>query len=237
MSRIAALRDTHLTRDEIAGTALRQFDERVSEPTIRSLASELRVAPTAIYHHYASRADLFQGVVELVWNEAMQTTLTLVPDLFVADPVDVLVAAGLGTRRTWLAHHRVARYMAATPAANRFVLETVGVMANLFERLGLEGEEAAATFHSYASFMIGAVLFAADRKTANEQLSSEAGSEWSPGFDTPDKPEPGQWSSDQTRAAIDTVMSLSQTEPERDEELFVRGLRRMILGFRIAPVR
>lgn len=231
MSRLAILRDTPLTREEIAATALRQFDVRRSEPTIRSLALELKVAPAAVYHHYASRAALFQGVVELVWDEATLGVLALVPDPFAADPAEVLVATGLSTRRSWLAHHRVARYMAATPEANRFVNETVGLMANLFERLGLAGDEAAAAFHAYSSFMIGAVLFAADRKTANEELVSESGGTWAPGFETPDQAEPGHWSSDDTRARFDAVMSLSVTDPARDEELFEHGLRQMVNGF------
>lgn len=223
MSRIATLRDSHLTREEIAATALRQFSERSAEPTIRSLALELKVAPTAIYHHYASRAELFQGVVELVWNEATLGVLELIPDPFSADPVDVLVATGLSTRRSWMAHHRVARYMAATPEANQFVVKTVGLMADLFRRLGLEGEEAAAAFHSYSSFMIGAVLFAADRKTANEQLAEASGADWTPDLEHP--------TADPTRSALDTMMILSVTDPVRDEALFEQGLRRMIASF------
>ena len=231
MSRLANLRDSHLTREEISATALRQFDEGSSEPTIRSLARELQVAPTAIYHHFPSRAALFQSVVVLVWEEALVRLFTVVPDPFVADPTDVLVAAGVATRRAWLGHQRVARYMAATPEANAFVNESVGTMANIFERLGLQGPEAAAAFHSYCSFMIGAVLFAADRKAANEQLTEAAGEEWLPEYETPDRPEDGHWSSDRTRAELDAVMRLSVTDPDRDEALFEQGLRRMVAGF------
>jgi AcrR family transcriptional regulator len=231
MARLANLRDTHLTREEIAVTALRQFDERSAEPTIRSLALELRVAPAAIYHHYPSRADLIQGVVELVWDEASAGLLALIPDPFTADPADVLVATGLSTRRSWLKHHGVARYMAATPEANRFVNEAVGVMAFLFERLGLVGEEAAAAFHAYSSFMIGAVLFAAERRSANEQISSESGNRWSPEFNTSDQSDSAHRSGDHTRAALDAVMILSVTDPAKDEALFEQGLRQMVAGF------
>ncbi|MCZ4498711.1 MAG: regulatory protein TetR [Marmoricola sp.] len=229
MSRLANLRSTPLTRAEIVRTALLQFDRRTTEPTIRSLALDLKVAPTAIYHHYRSRAALFQGVVELVWDEATLGLLELVPDPFNADPVDVLVATGVSTRRAWLAHHRVARYMAATPEANRFVTQTVGIMATLFETLGLEGEEAAAAFHSYSSFMIGAVLFAADRKAANEQLVDESDGAPPPIVSTTDQ------SGSALRAAFDVVMNLSVTDPDQDEVLFERGLRRMVAGFAPAP--
>lgn len=226
MSRLANLRDSHLSRAEIAETALRQFDDRSSEPTIRSLAHELQVAPTAIYHHYASRAALFQGVVELVWAEATLGVLAEIPDPFAADPVEVLVATGLSTRRSWMKHHRVARYMAATPEANDFVSSTVGLMADLFERMGLDADDAVSAFHSYSSFMIGAVLFAADRKTANEQLSEELGVEWKPDFETSGGP-----TAELTRAALEQVMILSVTDPVTDEAMFEQGLRRMIESF------
>jgi AcrR family transcriptional regulator len=221
MARLAALRSTHLTRDEIAVTALRQFDELATDPTVRGLAAELGVTPTAIYYHYPSQAALFQRVVELVWNQATLGLLDLVPDPFTADPVDVLVATGLATRRTWMAHHRVARYMAATPEANRFVNETVGIMAGLFERLGLDGYEAVVAFHSYSSFMIGAVLFAADRKTANEQLDArpDASSDRIASYDGP---------GESLRGAFEEVMALSVIDPVRDEELFEIGLRRLV---------
>jgi AcrR family transcriptional regulator len=217
MSRLAAKRKTHLTRAEIAKEALRQFDTRTREPSIRGLAAELRVAPTAIYHHFPSQAAIHQAAVELVWGEAATGLLDLVPKPLAADPADVLVAAGVATRRAWLSHHRLARYMAATPEANAFTTNALALMANVFARLGLEADHAARCFHSYASFMIGAVLFAADRVSANERL--ERGT-------------PERRSSERTRLSIDAVMDLSVVDPARDEELFVEGLRRLIESFR-----
>jgi AcrR family transcriptional regulator len=225
MTRLAADRDTHLTPEEIAAEALRQFDENEREPSIRSLAAALHVAPTAIYHHFYSQAAIYQAAVELVWAEATAELLRLVPRPLDADAPDVLIAAGLATRRAWLAHHRVARYMAATPEANEFIGTTLGLMATLFERLGLEGEEAAIGFHSYASFMLGAVLFAADRKAANEQLAHRAG------FHTPYPSDAQRRSSKRTRVSLDEVMELSIVDPAHDEELFELGLRRLIDSF------
>ena len=114
MARLAADRDTHLTRAEIAQEALRQFDARGKEPSIRSLAAALRVAPTAIYYHFPSQAAIYQSVVELVWAQATASLLELVPRPLDADPVDVLVASGIATRRAWVEHFSVARFMAET---------------------------------------------------------------------------------------------------------------------------
>jgi AcrR family transcriptional regulator len=228
MTRLAQDRDTHLTPTEIAAEALRQFDEGKTEPSIRSLASELQVTPYAIYHHYPSRAEIVQAAVALVWQEAVTETLELEPKPFEADPLEVLLAGALATRRVWYRHYRVAPYMAATPEANDFVTNSLGLFANLFERLGLKGEEAGLAFHAYSSFMIGAVLFTALRRQANEQLGeTEAG-----GFRTEHSPGAARQSSEETRTALDEVMEAAAADPERDEELYVEGLRRLIESFR-----
>jgi AcrR family transcriptional regulator len=235
MTRLAADRDTHLTPEEVARETLRQFDEREREPSIRSLAAALHVAPTAIYHHFPSQAAIYQAAVELVWADAAAEMLRLVPKPLDADAADVLVAAGIGTRRAWLAHHRVARYMAATPEASEFVTRSLGLMANLFERLGLEGDDAGACFHSYASFMIGAVLFAAARKAANEELERRSGRDESARFHAPHTAGAERRSSRRTRVSIDEVMDLSAVDPVHDEELFELGLRRLIESFGARP--
>jgi AcrR family transcriptional regulator len=175
VTRLAVNRDTQLTPEEIVGEALSQFDAGPSEPSIRSLAAALRVAPTAIYHHFPSRAAIVQAVVELVWGQATTELLALVPAPLDADPAEVLLASGIATRRAWLAHHRVAPYMAATPEANELTDNALGMLAVLFERMGLDGNQAAFAVHSYASFMLGAVLFAAMRRGADEQLRNSAG--------------------------------------------------------------
>ena len=230
MTRLAADRDTHLTREEIAAEALRQFDELGKEPSIRGLAAELHVAPTAIYHHFPSQAAIYQAVVELVWTEATVNLLEMVPRPLEADPIDVLVASGVATRRAWVHHFLVARYMTATPEANDFMSNSLGLMANVFERLGLEGEEAATAFHSFAVYAIGATLFAAARKETNAKFESKT---------VPERDEPRAHrpyhprgkAHTRTALSIAEVPDLSVVDPERDEELFERGLRKLVEGF------
>jgi AcrR family transcriptional regulator len=228
MTRLAHDRDTHLTPEEIAAEALRQFDESTTEPSIRSLASELQVTPSAIYHHYPSRTEIVQAAVALVWQEVVTETLELEPKPFEADATEVLIAGALATRRTWYRHYRIAPYMAATPQANDFITNSLGLFANIFERLGLSGEEAASAFHAYSSCMIGAVLFTALRRLANEQLGEMDGE----GFRTEHGSTAAGQSSDETREAFDEIMEAAATDPERDEELFVEGIRRLIESFR-----
>jgi AcrR family transcriptional regulator len=232
MTRLAANRDTHLTPAEIAAEALRQFDAGGAEPSIRSLATALRVAPSAIYHHFGSRAAIVHGAVELVWAESATRLLELVPKPYEEEPDKVLVAAGLAARRAWLAHFRLAPYMAATPEATESITNSLGLLANLFERLGLEGERAATAFHTYSSFMIGAVLFAAARRAANEELIESTGDGAREGFYAALDPAVARRSSESTRASLEAVMEVSKVDPARDEELFADGLRRLVESLR-----
>lgn len=238
MTRLAANRNTQLTPNEIAAEALREFDEGPSEPSIRSLARALQVAPTAIYHHFSSRAAIIQAAVELVWNQSATEFLALVPKPLDADPVDVLVASGIATRRAWLAHYRLAPYMAASPEATEFTNNALGLMATLFEQLGLEGEQAAAALHSYATYMMGGVLFAATRLAANEKLAAPRSKRnGGRGRRFRSEPPPGveRRTTAATRLSIDQVMDLSTVDPRRDEELFAQGLRRLITSLTANP--
>jgi len=229
MTRLPKDRDTHLSSEEIAVEALRQFDEGETEPSIRSLALALKVAPSAIYHHFPSRAAIIESAVERVWNEATQGLLALVPEPFEADPAKVLVATGIASRRAWLAHYRLAPYLAASPQVNEFTRDALGLMSNLFERLGLKGEQVGAAFHSYGSFMIGSVLFTASRRLANEQLAAQhAGDESEADPDTAPTLGAPSRSAERTRLSISEVVTVSATDPARDEELFAHGLQRLV---------
>jgi AcrR family transcriptional regulator len=225
VTRLPKDRETHLSAKEIATEALRQFDQSKSEPSIRSLAEALSVAPSAIYHHYPSRAAIVQAAVERVWWEATSSLLELTPEPFEADPTEVLVNTGLASRRAWLAHYRLAPYLAASPEVNDFTRDALGLFSSVFEKLGLSGEDAAEAFHIYSAFMIGCVLFTASRSAANEQLEAETGEVR---FRVEHTAVAERRSSAATREAIDETMGLAAADPDADEELFARGLRKLI---------
>ena len=232
MTRLAEERDTHLTQAEIAAETLRQFDEPGSEPSIRSLAAALKVKPAAIYYHFPSRAAVIEAAIALVWEEVNEEGYEMIPDPLSAEPADVLVAAAIATRRAWLRHFRLAPYMAATPESTDFISNALAVLANVFERLGYPGEEAAGRFHTYASFTLGAVLFAAARLSANEQLERAQGNDGKVDrFRSERDPEAAGQASEATRISLDAVMDISAIDPERDEQLFADGLRRLIASF------
>jgi hypothetical protein len=86
-------------------------------------------------------------------------------------------------------------------------------------------------FHSYATYMLGGILFAAARKAANDQLVWPA--DGSGRRLHPQAPPDGERRPDhETRLSLDRVMELSSLDPGGDEELFAQGLRRLIESFR-----
>jgi AcrR family transcriptional regulator len=215
MARIAKGRDRVLTREEIAAEMLRQFDTGAEAPSIRGLAAALGVAPSAIYHHFESQAAIVQAATELVWEEATRDFLSVFPDPYNEDPAEVLVTAGIATRRAFGRHYRIAPFLAASAETTGFMTEVLGVLAVVFERLGLQGEDASVSFHTYASFTIGAVLFAATRRVANEKLGIA-----------------GNRTQERTaRRPLDDAINIPAIDPARDEELFAAGLRRLIQSF------
>lgn len=163
MTRLARGRKTHLSRDEIAAEALRQFDHD-QEPSIRGLASALAVAPSAIYHHFVSRGAIVDAALALVWQEAGEEGLRLVEGKL-DDPTDLLVAAALATRRAFGHHHQIAPFVITTPEANqRLSAEIAAALAGL----GLSGAEADRAFHAYGSFVVGSTLILASRLNRGE---------------------------------------------------------------------
>lgn len=227
MTRLANNRDTPLTRDEIAAEALRQFDAGSPAPSIRHLAEALGATPSAIYHHFPSRAAIYQAGVELVWREATGDVVELLGDPFEASPEDVLVTAAIASRRAFMRHYRIAPYASATPGDSPTIANIVALVASVLEQLGLPPDDAAGAFHAYASFTFGGIVFAATRQIAHDELGTDDGS---PFRSTPGEREASR-SSAPAREALDGVFDVSVRDPDRDEQLFADGLRRLIGSF------
>ena len=229
MTRLAAGRSTHLEPEEIAAETLRLFDQG-DDPSIRQLANALSVTPSAIYHHFDSRAEIVQAAVELVWVEVLADTAAEVGNPFESDPVEVLTAVGVQARRAFIRHHTIAPYMTLIPRSTELAAGGVSLFANAFERLGVSGEVAGEAFHYYASYCFGTALYAASRLNARQALGH-----YRPDHEQLEKlrreASVEDTSTEQTRAALDEVLDLSDIDPGRDERLFALGLRQILQGF------
>ncbi len=107
--------------------------------------------------------------------------------------------------------------MTATPEVNTFTTSTLELMTSLFGRLGVHGEDAALAFHSYDSFMIGAVPFAAERQSRQRITRRQRG------------PRPIPPARQPASTAIDPHRhGLFDTAPACDEALLEQGLRRLV---------
>lgn len=234
MTRLAEGRSTHLERQEIANETLRLFDAG-HDPSIRQLAKELTVTPSAIYHHFESRSEIIQAAVELVWQEILTRIFASIDDPFTADPMDVMVVSGLEVRRGFARHYTIAPYLAATPQSDEMSAGTLAMMANVFERFGIKGDDAAEAFHAFASFVFGTSLFNASRMAANVELEvGDLEADRLEKVRSEHPPEVRDSSDPATRQALDSIVDLSILDPERDEEMFASSLRRLMESMRSA---
>jgi AcrR family transcriptional regulator len=65
-----ARRRTPLTRERVLQTAVRRADEGgIESLSMRKLGQELGVEAMALYHHFANKDDLVDGMVDLVFSE------------------------------------------------------------------------------------------------------------------------------------------------------------------------
>ena len=58
-----------LSRERVLRTAIVLADTAGSALTMRSLARELDVKPMALYHHFASKEEILDGIVDVVFEE------------------------------------------------------------------------------------------------------------------------------------------------------------------------
>ena len=236
MPRLATGRDRYLTPEEIAGITLAQFDHGARQPSIRRLAAELGVSPTAIYHHFPAQSQIIGAAVDLVWNESEEELFRLLPNPFDPDidPVEVVVASGVATRRAFMRHFRLAPFAAATPLVTSRMETNIEFLAYVFGRMGLTGDDAGRAFHAFSSYVLGTVIFAATRAVANEQLGPSPTGEVAAADASPGEAHSKRGPQGERRQAMEDMVDLSVRDPDRDEELFADGLRRLMNSFQPA---
>ena len=160
-----------LSPEEIVAAALALLDREGEDAlTYAHLGEELKASPTAVYRHFASRADLVRAM---------------------ADHLDGLSLAGYEPTDRWrddlieLAW-RAWRIAIGHPAAAAIAmnvmtngvheLHAVDAVLRAIHRAGLEGRQAVVYYQVYANLVLGAAQAQAARLASSERGS--AGGEW-----------------------------------------------------------
>ncbi|HWN39291.1 MAG TPA: TetR/AcrR family transcriptional regulator C-terminal domain-containing protein [Gammaproteobacteria bacterium] len=152
-SRRSAARRVPLDRRTIAREALRIIDAAgLEQLSMRRLGAELGVEGMSIYHHFASKAELLDGVLELLLEE-------------MAPPADDYGPPLTRLRRTFEATRMVAirhPHAFVLLPTRRFntdqALEYYEHLLRLFRDAGLDAGQSARFFRLLAGFVTGAGL-------------------------------------------------------------------------------
>lgn len=156
-----ARRDTRsepLSRAEIARVALVMVDRDGSDGfSMRNLATELRVTPMAVYHHFESKAEVLQAAADQVWIEVVVATEEH------DDPVEAIAQGYLATRRAFQRHPGITPYAVASPATEDAVHLMASVITELFEQAGFSGEDGADAYFALATFTLGSAALHSQR--------------------------------------------------------------------------
>lgn len=163
-----AARPSPLTRGAVLAAALAIVDrDGLPALTMRRLGNELGVEAMSLYHHVASKDDLLDGIVDLVFGAIDLPR----PDLDWADWVRQLSRA---YRRIALEHPHVFPLIALRPLTTPQALRPVEMSLEVLHRAGFDGRHALAAFQTLANFTSGFAL---------EEIAA-AGGEGSPAIAT-----------------------------------------------------
>jgi AcrR family transcriptional regulator len=220
--RVAAGRDDHLTADEITRTALAIIDARgLDGLTMRRLADEVNVSPRALYHHFSGKAAVLEGVVSMVWDNAINDFLPIDPS---APAIDVIIDGCIAVREAFRTHVEVALYAAAVVAPGNRLAAAATVMGDLFVEAGFPDVTLAASV--LQTYTFGSVALTATRERADRYFGRE--SDALPAWVRQRADEAGP---DDTSMAI-----YGAVLPETVDVVFERGLRACVAGL-LSPDR
>lgn len=148
-------RTAGLDRDDVVDTALAMVEAGGGKAlTMRKLAAELGVAPTAIYWHVGNRDDLIAAVVQR--QAERQASAVVVGDT----PAERIVSAASNIWDNALAHRNVTALASAAGLTTLLALPLeLAVVAEL-EAAGLRGETARDALRSILACIAGFLIVA-----------------------------------------------------------------------------
>lgn len=140
-----------LGRGRIAQVALMLIDEQgIDQFSMRKLGAALNVEAMALYHHFRSKAELFDGILDLL--------LAAIADKLSTEgtPLQRVRAIFEALRRIAVDHPQVYLTMVSRRFGTQRALEFYEQLLQLFHQAGLDPEQSARYYRLMANFTAGA---------------------------------------------------------------------------------
>jgi TetR/AcrR family transcriptional regulator, tetracycline repressor protein len=151
----------------VLDAALAIVDEQGLEAlTMRRLGAALGVDPMTIYHHVPDKSALFDGLVELVYDEIELPAPT-------GEWQDDLRAIARSGRATFLSHPHVATLLGTRPPVTEAAFDLVEAITAIVLGAGLGEQRAADAFDCIGRLIIGHVLAEAGRPPGGDVAGGE----------------------------------------------------------------
>lgn len=148
----ARARRKPLDRERIEITALQLIERHGLEDfSLRVLGKALGVEAMSLYHHFPSKAHLFDALVDRVVSEAPADN----PEL---EPIERLRAAAYGYRALAYKYPKFFAYLAVHRMNTRTALSYIDRIAGIMREAGLDTETAARCFRIMGYYLIGSGL-------------------------------------------------------------------------------
>lgn len=148
-------RQPAISREELIVAALAFVDEHGLEAlTLRALAPVTGVSHTAMYTHFATKADMVNALAASVLGEVLSLDIGAF-----TTPREQLLAMARSIRSGMLRHpNLVPAYLTAAGMSNETAMITSGVL-EVLESAGLSGRDALVTYQALESFVFGFVIY------------------------------------------------------------------------------
>lgn len=142
-----------LSRDLVVTVALRALDrDGLDKFTMRGLGRELGADPMAVYHYFPSKAELFDGVLDALYEQIA------LPDPLPARGIDALRALAHAVNDAGRAHPRILPMMATRPIGSLEVFRQIEAVAGRLVADGARAADALAMINMAVFFTIGTLL-------------------------------------------------------------------------------
>jgi AcrR family transcriptional regulator len=141
-----------LTREKIVAAAIEVIDAVGSEKlTMRRLAAQVGVEPMSLYHHFPSKADLLDAIVDAAAG-SYGAQVSIAPD---ADLAAGLRAFGTGMRAALLAHPGLLPLVSTRPVTPERAENLGEPLLGALTATGLSRRQAEFAVQSVAVFVMG----------------------------------------------------------------------------------